>query len=82
MPSFLKADYKALDPNQTTEINISLQPASFMFKKGHRIRLALGGLDSDHFIGPNFTKLASEIEISTGSSRPSKLSLPVDENPN
>lgn len=80
MPSFLKADYKALNPDETTEVNISLQPASFLFKKGHRIRLAIGGLDSDHFKAPKFTKIASQIEICTGSACPSKLSLPVDEN--
>lgn len=82
VPSFLKADYKALTPNETTEVNMTLQAASFMFKKGHRIRLAIGGLDSDHFIAPSFTKIASQIEICTGSSCPSKLSLPVDKNPN
>lgn len=81
-PSFLKADYKALVPNETTEVTLSLQPASFMFKKGHRIRLALGGLDSDHFIAPSFTKIASQLEICTGASCPSKISLPVDKNPN
>ena len=80
IPSFLKADYKALNPNETTEVTMTLQPASFMFKPGHRIRLAIGGLDSDHFIAPNFTKLASELEIHTGAAYPSKLCLPVDEN--
>ncbi len=80
MPSFLKADYKPLDPHQKTEVNLSLQPCSFMFKKGHRIRLAIGGLDSDHFKAPNFTTIASQIEICTGSDCPSQLALPVDEN--
>jgi putative CocE/NonD family hydrolase len=82
MPSFLKADYKALNPNETTEVNLTMQAASFLFKKGHRIRLAVGGLDRDHFIAPNFTKIASQIEICTGSTCPSKLSLPIDENLN
>lgn len=80
-PSFLRADYKALEPFATTEVNLSLQPCSFMFKKGHRIRLSIGGLDKDHFKGPNFTKIASQIQICTGVDALSQLALPVDENP-
>ncbi|HEY9678293.1 MAG TPA: CocE/NonD family hydrolase [Drouetiella sp.] len=82
MPSFLKADYKPLDQTSSNEVNISMQPISTLFKKGHRIRLAIGGLDSDHFKAPKFTKLASQMEICTGSECPSMLSLPVDLNPN
>lgn len=82
VPSFLRADYKALEPFETTPVKLSLQPCSFMFKKGHRIRLAIGGLDHDHFKAPNFTRIANRIEVLTGADCLSQLALPVDENPN
>ena len=38
-----------MQPGVVEEIEIALQPTSWLFRKGHRIRVALAGADRDHF---------------------------------
>jgi len=38
-----------LVPGQVAELTFDLFPISYLFKKGHSIRVALSGADSDHF---------------------------------
>ncbi|HPM77577.1 MAG TPA: CocE/NonD family hydrolase [bacterium] len=47
--TFLKKDAQPLTPGETAELTFDLLPVSYLFKKGHRLRLALAGADADHF---------------------------------
>jgi putative CocE/NonD family hydrolase len=47
--SFERADAEPLMPGQATELVFDLQPISHLFRRGHRIRLALAGADRDQF---------------------------------
>ena len=47
--TYLQADAMPLDPGQIAELKFDLLPTSYVFKKGHRIRVALAGADKDHF---------------------------------
>jgi putative CocE/NonD family hydrolase len=51
--SFERKDAAPLVPGQITELVFHLLPVSFLFRKGHQIRLALAGADADHFRRPN-----------------------------
>jgi uncharacterized protein len=78
--SFLAKDYRPLTPDQVTPIDLELLPIAYQFKKGHRIRLSLAGVDKDHFIAPPFAHLSTQFEIRWGAESPSALILPIDEN--
>ncbi|MCC6796143.1 MAG: CocE/NonD family hydrolase [Candidatus Hydrogenedentes bacterium] len=47
--SFLRKDAELLKPGETTELDFDLLPTSYLFKKGHSIRIAIAGADKDHF---------------------------------
>jgi putative CocE/NonD family hydrolase len=47
--SFKRADGEPMRPAQVTELRFDLQPISYLFKRGHSIRVALAGADRDHF---------------------------------
>ena len=47
--SFKRADAMPLVPGQVAELVFGLQPTSYLFKRGHAIRIALAGVDRDHF---------------------------------
>ncbi|MHA1831808.1 MAG: CocE/NonD family hydrolase, partial [Candidatus Helarchaeota archaeon] len=47
--SYLRKDISPLEPNKITEITFALYPTSILLKKGHRIRIAIGGADKDTF---------------------------------
>ncbi len=47
--SFKRADSMPLVPGEIAELTFDLLPTSYLFKKGHRIRIALAGADKDHF---------------------------------
>ena len=47
--SFLKKDAQPLVAGQVTEMIFDLLPVSYLFKKRHRIRVAVSGADADHF---------------------------------
>jgi putative CocE/NonD family hydrolase len=69
--SFLRKDVKPFEPGKEEQIKIELLPTSYLFKKGHKIRIALAGHDKDHFrlMNPNLATW----EILQGS----QLVLPV-----
>jgi len=48
--SFLKADGQPLVPGKVATLQFQLLPTSVLFRKGHRIRLALAGADKDTFL--------------------------------
>ena len=47
--SYLRKDGKPLVPGQVEHIAFDLYPVSYLFKKGHSIRLSVSGGDNDHF---------------------------------
>jgi hypothetical protein len=47
--SFRQEDAELLVPGEPAEISFSLFPTSWLFRKGHRIRVALAAADRDHF---------------------------------
>ncbi|MDA0738882.1 MAG: CocE/NonD family hydrolase [Nitrospirae bacterium] len=47
--SYRSADSLPMIPDKITTLTFNLLPTSYLFKKGHRIRLALAGTDRDHF---------------------------------
>jgi len=47
--SYLEEDAAPMVPGEVTEVAIGLHPTSVLFRKGHRIRVAIAGADSDTF---------------------------------
>jgi putative CocE/NonD family hydrolase len=47
--TFRETDARLLVPGEPTEISFALFPTSWLFRKDHRIRLALAAVDRDHF---------------------------------
>ena len=47
--SFKEADAKLLKPNEVAEVAFELLPTSYVFKKGHSMRLSFAFADKDHF---------------------------------
>ncbi len=65
-----------MKPGEVAEVEIEMHPTSVLFRKGHRIRLAIGGADKDTFARipedetPQWT-------IERNRSRASELELPI-----
>jgi putative CocE/NonD family hydrolase len=76
--SYLSKDALPMIPGEPAEIEVALHPTSVLFRKGHRIRLAIGGADKDTFARvpgsgtPQWT-------IERNRSRVSEVVLPVIE---
>ena len=53
--SFNEVDASPLNTNKYEKISIDLYPTSYLFKKGHKLRIAIGGHDKEHFrlMNPN-----------------------------
>jgi len=68
----------SLIKGEIAKIEFDLLPTSFLFKKGHCIRVAIGCADKDHYkeITPEGTKINFHRNILYGS----KIMLPVDQN--
>jgi len=47
--SLEEADSALLTPGEPAELAFSLFPTSWLFRKGHRIRIAIAAADRDHF---------------------------------
>lgn len=74
--TFTRADSMAMSPDAVEEITFDLWPTSVLFKKGHRIRIAIAGADSDSFQRyPTEGDTTWTIHRST--THPSKLTLPT-----
>ncbi len=50
--SFARADAEPLVPGEPAVLVFDLQPISHLWRRGHRIRLAIAGADRDHFAIP------------------------------
>jgi putative CocE/NonD family hydrolase len=74
--SFTRADGRPLVPGEAVELRFDLLPTSYLFRQGHRIRVAVAGADKDHFAliprdGPPKIRVHREVR------RPSHVVLPV-----
>ncbi len=47
--SYKEADAEPMVPGELAEVTFSLHPTSVLFRRGHRIRVAIGGADADTF---------------------------------
>jgi putative CocE/NonD family hydrolase len=74
--SFLAADAQPMVPGEVFELAFGLEPTSFLFKEGHRIRIAIAGHDISAFrrIPPEGTP---ELRVQRNSVYPSSIELPV-----
>lgn len=74
--SFRRADAEPLVPGEVAELTFDLLPTSYVFPRGHAVRLALAGADADHF-----ARIPAEGRVSwrvqRSEAHPSSLSLPV-----
>ncbi len=73
--SYLRKDGEPLIPGQIHQIQFDLLPTSYLFKKGHSIRISIASADKDHFeqIAPDGTK----IEVHHSQAAASYISLPT-----
>lgn len=76
--TYLQADSQPIIPGEITTLTFNLLPTSYLFKKGHRIRLAIAGSDRDHFRPlpgplPLFRVIRNKMS-------PSHLTLPIVNN--
>lgn len=69
------ADAQPLKPGEITELTFDLLPVSWLYQKGHKIRIAIAGADKDHFeiVNPE----PHSINIHYGEDTPSNILLPV-----
>ena len=72
--AYLEEHARPLEPGVPAELVFDLLPTSYLFRKGHRIRLAFAGADSDHFAP--LRDEGAEITFHHGPPRPSRVTLP------
>jgi putative CocE/NonD family hydrolase len=74
--SYRRADALPLVPGEVAELRFGLLPTSYVFRAGHRIRLALAGADRDHFalIPPD---APPAWDVHRDAPHPSRVILPV-----
>jgi hypothetical protein len=73
--SYNKVDAQLMTTGETEEIVFDLQPVSYVFEKGSRIRLSFAGADALNFTRVN--DKAPNWKISWGGATPSRIELPV-----
>jgi putative CocE/NonD family hydrolase len=72
--TFERADAAPLVPGQPAELRFDLLPISWLFQRGHRLRIAIAGADRDHFARlPDTPTLG----VHRGGPRASRIDLPV-----
>jgi len=78
--SYLAADAQPLAPGEIFELAIGMEPTSFLFKEGHRIRIAIAGHDASAFrrIPAAGTPI---LRVQRNSRHPSFIELPVIQEP-
>lgn len=77
--SFLREDGQPLKEGEVAEMKFSMLPISYLFKKGHRVRVAIAGADADQF--RNMTIDEPQYTIHRSFKYPSRVELPVVKRP-
>jgi len=75
--SYLRKDDTPLDTGKVAEIKFDLYPTSYLFLRGHKIRISIGLADKDYFKG--ITPSDTEIQLQRGENFPSSVKLPIVE---
>ena len=74
--SYKEADAEPMVPGEVAEVTFALHPTSVLFRRGHRIRIAVAGADAD-----TFARIPAEENplwtVERGPSRASHIMLPV-----
>jgi uncharacterized protein len=74
--SFMAADAEPMVPGEVAEVTFALHPTSVLFRRGHRIRIAIGGADAD-----TFARIPAEgtpvWTVERSPERASRIDLPV-----
>lgn len=73
--SYERKDATLLPAGTVAELRFDFLPTSYLFKKGHRIRLIITGSDADIF--PTLPKQAPELSIYRDRNRMTRVELPV-----
>lgn len=73
--SFLKEDGEPLTHGEVAELKFGMLPISYLFKKGHRVRIAIAGADADQF--RNMTNDEPQYTFYRSFKYPSRVKLPV-----
>jgi putative CocE/NonD family hydrolase len=74
--SFRRADAEPLHPGEIAELAFDLHPTSWLFRRGHRVRVAIAGADRDN-LGPIGEEARPVIEVYRSRRHPSRIELPV-----
>ncbi|MCH8205437.1 MAG: CocE/NonD family hydrolase [Chloroflexi bacterium] len=76
--TYRRADAMPLVPGQVSELVIGLQPTSVLFRKGHRVRIAIAGHDEGVFTRvPPVTDETVAFEVQRNATDASWVELPV-----
>ena len=71
----MRGDSRPLLPGEISELVFDLIPTSYLFRKGHALRIALAGGDADHF-EPLPGDIAA-LRVHRSVDAPSRVDLPV-----
>lgn len=71
--TFTRKDASPMVPGEVAAVAFDLLPISWLFERGHRVRLALAGADMDHFdvMAPR------TLHVHSSPAHPSRVELPV-----
>lgn len=76
--SFRREDAALLTPGEPVELAFELLPTSYLFKAGHRVRVAIAGADAGHFARvPADDTIVPRFQVFHDQMRPSRIRLPV-----
>jgi hypothetical protein len=74
--SYLGHDAAPLVPGEVATVAFELLATSYLFRKGHRIRVAIAAADADHFRAISEDR-PPRLTVHRGPAHPSRLTLPV-----
>ena len=74
--SFKQADAELMTPGEPVEIAFELLPTSYLFRAGHRMRIAIAAADSDHFSRIPDGR-PPRLTVFRNSDRASRVALPI-----
>jgi putative CocE/NonD family hydrolase len=77
--SFGRADALPLTPGEIAEVCVSLLPISYLFRRGHSIRIAISGADADQFDA--VVRGSPVLDLHHGGTTASRIELPEIERP-
>jgi len=73
--SFCREDASPLEPGAPARLSIPLLPTSYLFRRGHRVRLVITAGDADHFAPP--PAALRGFEVMRTRAFPSSIELPI-----